>query len=130
MEKFDFIKRSFNHTKIRATAKQKQDLKVTLEEIQTTFSAFSKTITQAEIDILKEIYKVISQSQVISIEDLGPKFSRPYHNEDNKKGIKELVNLLRAKKFIESDDEITMVLNLSSKSKKTSLEALKHFEKI
>lgn len=106
LEKFGFIKREFNRTKVRATANTRASLSAQYERMDQLFGAL---LPAESLSQLKAIYKLIKSSKIIAIEDIN--VGLPLHDLEGKKGVKSLVNLLRLEHFIEQDDEISLVLN-------------------
>ncbi|MDR3169008.1 MAG: hypothetical protein LBU27_04550 [Candidatus Peribacteria bacterium] len=105
------MKRSFNKTRVWATANKEQSI----ASIIAILDEFPELNFEEKEKII-EIYKVIRSSQVISIEDLPYKVARhmrSYEDEsgNNRKGIEELVQILREKSLIENEDEISLRLN-------------------
>lgn len=106
LEKFWFIKRGFNRTKVRATANKNATLREQFKHIDQLFWSF---LTAFELEKIKEIYKHIKSSKVIAIEDIN--VGLPLYDEGGTKWVTTLVDLLRGQNFIENDDEITLILN-------------------
>lgn len=113
LEKFWFIKRSFNSTRVWATANNDLSLIDSLKLIEEKI----KLEDEEERMKILQIYKAISQSKVISIEDLSMHIWRHFKttSKNPKKWIEELIKLLRKNNFIESDQEITINLNCDLK---------------
>jgi ATP-dependent DNA helicase RecQ len=111
LEKFKFIKRSFNLTRIWATANKKTSLVDELKKIETI-----PGLDNEEKEITKTIYKKIRESEAISIEDLWYLVGRHFKSnmEHPKKWIEELVRLLQNEEFIENDEELLIFLNTNS----------------
>lgn len=123
LEKFWFIKREFNRTKVRATANKNLTLSEQFIKIDQIFQSM---LPKSELEKLKEIYKLIKSSQVIAIEDIN--IGLPLYDDEKGRGVQSLVNLLRGEKFIEKDDEISLILNPTKDI--TSLEKLDRIDKI
>lgn len=123
LEKFGFLKREFNRTKVRATANKHLSLEQQFLRIDQVFSSF---LSPQELEKLKEIYKLIKASQIIAIEDINVGLSLA--DTESGRGVKSLVDLLRAEQFIENDDEISLILNPEKQI--TSLDKLKQIDAI
>jgi hypothetical protein len=108
---------------VRATANKNLTLSEQFIKIDQIFQSI---LPKTELENLKEIYKLIKSSQVIAIEDIN--ISLPLYDDEKGRGVQSLVNLLRGEKFIENDDEISLILNPTKDI--TSLEKLDRIDKI
>ncbi len=118
LEKLDFIKRDFNHTRVFATSKSVKSLSEWIERIkQVNWSDEDK---ESAIEILK----LIMSWRVICVEEI------PDQTGLNKYKVRGLIYLLQNLKLIEKEDDISWYLNLHDDKSINSTIQLEFIKKI
>ncbi|MEF2175306.1 MAG: RecQ family ATP-dependent DNA helicase, partial [Candidatus Absconditabacteria bacterium] len=125
LEKGGFISRKFNNTKVRATSQEIKMLVIMINKLDEI-----KDLDGEEKEKIKEILKLIKNSKAISIEDIGYEIGWHFrsNNENPKKGVQELIKILKEYNLIDTDMEIITVINIGKNG--NSLDKLKESKNI
>lgn len=118
LEKQQFIKRSFNRTRVFATSKGFKSVHEWIILID-TIREFDDTEKQQAKKILKEIIS----GRIIRVEDI------PDIIGINMRSVLKIINILRLYKLIEHDNDLSLYLNIDHKYK-NSYEYLSYYQKI
>ena len=102
LEKLEFIKREFNHTRVFATSKNIKSLSEWVDIINNI-----KNLSDEDKDSAIEILKLIISWRVICVEDI------PDQTGLNQYKVRGLIYLLQNLKLIEKDDDISWFLNIN-----------------
>ena len=119
LEKLEFIKREFNHTRVFATSKNIKSLSEWIEIINNV-----SYLSDEDKDSAIEILKLIVSWRVICVEEI------PDQTWLNQYKVRGLINVLQGLKLIEKDDDVSWFLNISDDKATTSIIYFEFIKKI
>lgn len=119
LEKLEFIKRKFNHTRVFATSKNIKTLSEGIGVINNI-----PYLSDEDKDSAIEILKLIISWRIICIEEI------PDQIWLNQYKVRWLINVLQSLKLIEKDNDVSGILNISGDKVTTSIIYFEFIKKI
>lgn len=119
LEKLEFIKREFNHTRVFATSKNIKTLSEGIGVINNI-----PYLSDEDKDSAIEILKLIISWRIICVEEI------PDQIWLNQYKVRWLINVLQSLKLIEKDNDVSGILNISGDKVTTSIIYFEFIKKI